>query len=232
MRYSEIYTSLQETTLDEKTKETVPEYGTEAYGTWEIKYRNVKKNGKFDAMGMHKRNPNIPRASSDVSPEEAIADVKKQIDRYVANDETVLKYAKGQVNFNAEFTRECLEHGPTGVRLSRIGDESLLTVCSPEYAELGPEVYGPGEGQFTKLFQRKPSTGDDQGGAATLYLAGITTNKIRQLGLQPNGRYSLQYVGKDPEYGHLIYKLIFDSITAGPTDKQRLHTPGLTLAVS
>jgi hypothetical protein len=231
MRFSEIYnlTQLDETELSEK--QTVPEYGTESYGTWEIKYRNVKKNGKFDAMGMHKRNPNIPRAASD-TVEDAIADVKKQIDRYIANDDQVLKYSKGQINLNAEFTRECLEHGPTGIRLSRVGDESILTLCSPEYAELGPEVYGSGEGQFTKLFQRKPGTGDEAGGAATLYLAGITTNKIRQLGLQPNGRYSLQYVGKDPEYGHLVYKLIFDSITAGPTDKQRLHTPGLTLAVS
>ncbi len=232
MRYSEIYNLLvTETVLSEKPKEKVPEYGTEPYGTWEIKFRNIPKNGKFDAMGMHKRNPNVPRASA-ATVEDAVSDVKKQIDRYIANDDAVLKYAKGQVNFNAEFTRECIPDGPTGVRLSRVGDESILTVCSEEYADLGPEVFGSGEGQFTKLFMRKPGTGDENGGAATLYLAGITTNTIRRLGLQPNGRYSLQYISTDPEYGHRIYKLIFDSITAGPADKQRLHTPGLTLAVS
>lgn len=232
MRFSEIINtrSVTEAVLSEKPKANVPEYGTESYGTWEIKFRNIAKNGKFDAMGMHKRNPNIPRASAD-SVEDAIANVKTQIDRFIANDDAVLKYSKGQVNFNAEFSRECLENGPTGIRLSRVGDESILTVCSEEYADLGPEVFGSGDGQFTKLFTRQPGSGDI-GGAATLYLAGITTNKIRQLGLQPNGRYALQYVNTDPEYGHRIYKLIFDSITAGPHDKQRLHTPGLTLAVS
>lgn len=223
-------TQMSEAVLSEKIPAKVPEYGTEAYGTWNIKFRTTPKNGKYEALGMHPRNPALPRGAG-TSTEQAINSVKEQIDKLVANDDTVLKYTKGQVNLNADFTRECLENGPTGIRLDRVGDETILTVCSEEFADLGPEVFGPGPDQFTKLQVRMPGNSDEGGSAAQLYGVGISTRKIRELGLQANGRYSLQHVGSDPDYGHQKFKLVFDSITAGPHDKVRLGVPALTLAV-
>jgi hypothetical protein len=231
MRYSEFCNPISEAILSEKLPEKIPEYGTESYGTWEIKFRNLPKNGKYDAIGMHKRNPILPRGSS-LKKQDAIEQVKQQIDKLIANDASVLKYTRAQVNLNAEFTRGCLENGPTGIRLVRVGDESILILCSEEFADLGPEVFGPGADQFTKLQVRMPGTSDEGKSAVPLYGAGISTRKVRELGLQPNGRYSLHYVGVDIDYGHRKYKLVYDSVTAGPHDKVRLGVPALTIAVS
>ena len=233
MRYSDIRhpSQIVEAPLEEAPPKK-PIAAEEKYGTWLIKYRLEAKDGKYDAIGTNPRHPTTVKGSGS-GQAQAIAAVKADIDRLIKNDDTVLNFSKGAIDFNVEFTRECMEHGPTGVRLLRRGDESILVVCSENYAgEFGDEIYGSGEDQFTKVHARKRGSDDATSGAGTLYAAAITTKKIRELGLQPNGRYSLTYLNQDVDYGHRIYKLVFDSITASVNDKQRLHTPGLTLAVS
>jgi hypothetical protein len=232
MRYSEIRhpSQIVESPLEEAPKK--PQFGEEKYGSWTIKYRIEPKNGKYDAAGMNDRNPNRPMVSGQ-SSDEAIANVKKEIDRLMVNDEIAAKYTKGQINLNAEFTRDYISDHPTGVRLVRRGDESILILCDVNFVEeLGTDAYGPGADQFTRLQVRVRGKDDiPGGGAATLYGAGISVPKIKELGLRRNGRYSLIEIDSDPEYGHQQFKLIFDSETASVTDKMRLHQPGLTLAV-
>ena len=232
MRYSEIRhpSQIVESPLEEAPKK--PQYGEEKYGTWNIKYRTEPKDGKYDAAGLNDRNPNRPMASGKTS-QEAIDNVKKEIDRLMVNDEIAAKYTKGQINLNAEFTRDYIMDHPTGVRLLRRGGESILVLCDVSWAEtMGKDAYGPSEDQFTRLQVRLKGKDDvPGGGAATLYGAGITVAKIKELGLRRNGRYSVVEIDSDPEYGHQQFKLIFDSETASVTDKMRLHQPGLTLAV-
>lgn len=230
MRYSEILSTIVETHLVEASPKK-PQFGEEKYGTWVIKYRSESKDGKYDAVGMHPRNPNLVRGSSEVQLV-AITMVKDEIDRLSKNDNTVLKFTKGKININSDFSREFLTSGPTGVRLQRKGSDSILILCSEEYADaFQKDVYGTAEDQFSKLYVRK-GISDELSGHSALYGADISIKKIQELGLQPNGRYALAYLNTDPEYGHLYFKLVFDSITASSHDKLRMNVPGLTLAVS
>lgn len=233
MRYSEIRHASQivEAPLEEK-QPPKPQFGEEAYGTWTIKYRTEPKDGKYDAAGLNARNPNRPMASGKSSTE-AIQNCKDAIDKLMVNDEIAAKYTKGQINLNAEFTRDYIFDHPTGVRLLRRGAESILVLCDVSWAEtMGKDAYGPSDEQFTRMQVRKAGKDDvPGGGAATLYGAGISVSKIKELGLRRNGRYSVVEIDSDPVDGHQQFKLIFDSETASPTDKMRLHQPGFTLAV-
>jgi hypothetical protein len=232
MRYSEIRhpSQIVESPLEEAPKK--PQFGEETYGTWNIKYRTEPKDGKYEAAGINDRNPNRPKAEGK-SSQEAIDNVKQAIDRLMVNDEIAAKYTKGQINLNAEFTRDYIMDHPTGVRLLRRGSESILVLCDVSWAEtLGKDAYGPSDDQFTRLQVRVKGKDDvPGGGAATLYGASISVAKIKELGLRRNGRYSVVEIDSDPEYGHQQFKLIFDSETASVTDKMRLHQPGMTLAV-
>lgn len=230
MRYPEFCKNnhLITQTLDETRK---PAFGEEAYGTWTIKSRNTPKDDKYDAVGINVRHPTMVKGSGS-NQDQAIAAVKLEIDRLIRNDDSVLKFSKGAINFNVEFTREFMRNGPTGVRLVKNGSETLLIVCGEKYSSGNDkDVFGKANDQFAKMHTRAGSSNDPLSDSTPIYGAGITINKIRELGLQPNGRYALTYLRTDPDRGHQLYKLVFDSITASATDKQRLHTPGLTIAV-
>ncbi len=134
MRYSEIRhpSQIVESPLEEAPKKS--SFGEEKYGSWNIKFRTEPKDGKYDAIAFNDRNPNKPSASGK-SSDEALANVKKEIDRLMVNDEIAAKYTKGQINLNAEFTRDYIMDHPTGVRLVRRGDESILILCDVNFAD-------------------------------------------------------------------------------------------------
>lgn len=208
------------------------QFGEMHYGTWTIKYREQpKENGDYEAIGMHVRNPSTPKAVAKTK-EEAINKVKTEIDRHMANDKAALKASKATIDYNVEFTKDILpETGITGVRLVRSGGEVLLIIAGVDYLEaFGPEIFGGGPESFTKLHPRNPEPNED-GKGTRVYGSSLTTNQLSNLGLRPNARYALEYVKKDMDYGHHVYKLVFDSDVNSKEDKRRLNKPGLTIAV-
>lgn len=208
------------------------------YGAWTIKAKlKPDADGKtFQAMASHPRNPN-PVRSKGTSTDDAIADAKTQIDKHMEHDKRALNASQATVDYNAAFTNVIIKdnseysHGVTGVRLSRQGGEVILTLCGAEYLdEFGAEVFGPG-GEFTKLHVRQPGATDAGGSAARLYSSSLTGKQIQDLGLQPNGRYTLEYMGYERGYGHLTFKLVFDSIVGSKDERVSMKEPGLNIAV-
>lgn len=213
--------------LMEKGAKPIP-VDTLKYGTWEIKYRTKPSDsGMFTAYGYHDRQD--PIKAEGKSMQEVMSAIKAEIDKKMASYDTDMKFTQATVDYNVEFTRECLPDGPTGVRLVAENGGIYLIVCSPEYLDaFGDEIFGAGPDRFTRLFKRHTKTGEQ---AATVYGSPITVKQIKEFGLRPFGRYALEYDHKDMDYGHLYYKLVFDSVTMNKSDKRRLHAPGLTIAV-
>jgi hypothetical protein len=237
MRYEEFASGLQETILEAKdVGEFIKQnrYGTEDFGTWEIKYDNMPNptNGKHRAIAWLKRDEKVKANAEGDTVEAAITAVKDRIEFMNKVNATVQKFTKANLCFNVEFTRDVLQDGVTGVRLVGHGNATYLLVAQAEWVEAGgADVYGLGPDKFVHLQSRLPVGRIDgsEGGAAQIYGANITAKQIKELGLQPNGRYALDYVDED-EYAKK-YRLVFDSVTKGPSDKVRLHKPGLTVAV-
>ncbi len=211
------------------------------YGAWTIKAKmKPEADGKtFKAMGSHVRNPNAPVASG-TSPDEAIKAVQALIDKHMEHDQRSLGASKATVDYNAAFTNTIIKdnsefsHGVTGVRIARRGGEVVLVLMGPEYLDaFGAEAFGQGPDQFTKLHVRMPGAGDaEAGSAAKLYSSSLTGKQIQDLGLQPNGRYTLEYLNKDVDFGHITFKLVFDSIVGNKSERVRMSEPGLNIAVS
>lgn len=203
-----------------------------SYGTWTIKaLKKPDANGQYAAVGFHDRNPQTPRVFGK-SQREAIDAVKREIDRHIGQDRAAIRASKVTIDFNVEFTQEVIKElgGPTGVRFERRGDGVHLVVCSPDYTDLGPDIYGTGEGQFQRLFKRIPDPTENSQ-AAMVYCSALSGSQAQKLGLEGSGRYSLEYVGSD-DYQNQDFKLVFDSIVKSKEDKRRLRRPGLTVAVS
>jgi hypothetical protein len=158
--------------------------------------------------------------------------VKLEIDRHVDNDKNAINASKITIDYNVEFTKDILDElgGPTSVRFEKRGGNSILVVASVEYAELGPEVFGTGADQFSRLYKRTQG-GDEQSKATTCYCSPMSGSYANRMGLVGSGRYTLEYIGSD-DYKNQEFKLIFDSITISREDKRRLLSPGLTVAVS
>jgi hypothetical protein len=232
MRYSE-FATLTEAPKDDMGDLVKQQYGETTYGTWTIKYNKMpNKNGKFGANAFHVRNEPIKVVAD--THEQAMAEVKRKIDFIQKANDTALKFSNATLDFNVEFTRDVIsETGVTGVRLAKSGDGVFLIVCGQEYFEaFGNEVFGTGNDRFIRLFDRKVNKQvDGNSTAGVLYGAKVTANQIKSLGLQPFGRYAVEFEKDDPEYGHKIYRLVFDSVTQSKSDKVRLHKPGLTVAV-
>lgn len=235
MRYEEIMKGLLEAD-DVGSYIEQNRYGDTTFGTWKIKFNNFP-NGKgvyganaFLNMGTPKEQKVTAEGDS---AEAAVLAVKSKIEFMNKANAAALKFSEAQLCFNVEFTRDVLANvGITGVRLQGHGDAVFLLVAGQEYFENnGNDIFGRGPQSFTKMFPRMPNRNvDDGGGAAQVYGASITGNQIKALGLQPNGRYSLDSEGED-DIGSLKFRLVFDSVTQGPQDKVRLHRPGLTVAV-
>lgn len=237
MRYEEIIQGLMEAE-DVGAYIENNRYGETTFGTWKIKFNNFP-NGKGVYGANAFLNAGTPKeqkvAAEGDSAEAAVSAVKGKIEFMNKANAAALKFSEAQVCFNVEFTRDILSHqGITGVRLQGHGDAVFLVVCGTEYfEEFGKEVFGRGPDSFVKLFPRLNNKNLEDGsgsGAAQLYGAHITGNQIKTLGLQPNGRYSLDSEGED-DLGNLKFRLVFDSVTQGKQDKVRLHKPGLTIAV-
>lgn len=232
MRYAELIQGLHEAedvgAYIEKTR-----YGEEDFGTWKIKYNNwPNAKGKYGALAWLKRDEKVTARAEADSAEDAVKAVKDRIEFMNKVNATVQKFTKANLCFNVEFTRDVLQDGVTGVRLVGHGNTTYLLVAQAEWVEAGgADIYGLGPDKFVHLQARLPSAriDDSAAGAAQIYGANITAKQIKELGLQPNGRYALDFVDED-EYAKK-YRLVFDSVTKGPSDKVRLHKPGLTVAV-
>jgi hypothetical protein len=211
------------------------------YGAWTIKAKlKPEVDGKtFKAMGSHPRNPNAPIGQG-TTADEAVRNVQTQIDKHMEHDKRALGASKATIDYNAAFTNQIIKdnsefsHGVTGVRITRRGGEVVLILCGAEYLDaFGGEVYGTGPDQFTKLHRRMGgSTEGEDGKATTLYSSSLTGKQIQDLGLQPNGRYTLDYLSHDRDYGHLTFKLVFDSIVGDKSERVSMGEPGLNIAVS
>lgn len=203
------------------------------YGTWTIKAlkQPEKASGLFAATAFHDRNPQIPRVTGHTQAE-AIAAVKQEIDRHVANDKFAISVSRVTIDFNAEFTKGVLQElgGPTGVHFERVGSEAVLVVASVEYMDLGDDAFGTGDHQFQRLHKRLPD-GNEQSKASAVYCCSMSGKMANSLGLQGSGRYVLEYLGSD-DYKNQRFKLVFDSIVSSKEDKRRIAAPALTVAVS
>jgi hypothetical protein len=203
-----------------------------SYGNWTIKaLKKPDAKGEFAAMGYHDRNPNTPRVSGSTQ-EEAVANVKKEIDRHLSNDQSAIRASKITIDYNVEFTTDIVKElgGPTGVRFEKRGGDTVLVVASVEYMDLGDDAFGTGEHQFSRLFKRIPD-GNEQSKASMVYCSPMSGSTANKLGLVGSGRYTLEYVGSD-DYKNQAFKLVFDSIVSSKEDKRRLRKAGLTVAVS
>lgn len=239
MRLSELFENSRP--VVEAPKKKAIEIKEVKYGAWTIKAKiKPEADGRtFKAMGSHPRNPNAPVGSGD-SVEAAIKDVESKIDKHMEHDKRALNASKATVDYNAAFTNQIIKdnsefsHGVTGVRITRKGGEVVLILCGAEYLDaFGPEVFGTGPDQFTKLHRRLGGSSDaEDGKATTLYSSSLTGKQIQDLGLQPNGRYTLQYLSHDRDYGHLTFKLVFDSIVGDKSERVSMGEPGLNIAVS
>jgi hypothetical protein len=233
MRYSE-FAHLTEAPQNNDMGDLVKQqYGETTYGTWTIKYNKMpNKQGKYGANAFHVRNEPIKVVAD--THEQAMAEVKRKIDFIQKANDTALKFSDAVLDFNVEFTRDVVsETGVTGIRLQGSGDGVFLVVCGAEYAEaFGNEVFGTGPDRFVKMFDRKVNKKiDGESAAGKLYGASVTPNQIKTLGLQPFGRYALDFEKEIEGYGHKVYRLVYDSTTQSSRDKVRLHKPGLTIAV-
>jgi hypothetical protein len=220
MRYADLIQGLHEAddvaAYMEKNK-----YGNTKFGTWDIRYNNFPNaKGIYGAIAVSQRDEKVFVKAEGESSEAAVEAVKGRIEFMNKVNDTVQKYTKANLCFNVEFTRDVLADGITGVRLVGHGDSAYLLVAKEEWAD-----------KFVRLQERTPNARYDQdgGGAARLFGAKITANQVKRLGLQPNGRYALDYVDED-EFARK-YRLVYDSVTKGPQDKVRLYKPGVTVAV-
>lgn len=198
----------------------IKRFGEEKYGTWTIKFNsNPNKDGKYGANAFHDRNAAIKVLAD--THEEAIAKAKREIDFSVKLVELSPKVKKVTLDFNVEFTRDIVDNDDaTGIKFLNCDDGIFLTVTS---------IADPAANGFQPLKERTPLD-ERQGTDYTIMWCAVpSVVEFRTLGLQPHGRYAIEYERDDAE-GNRVYRLVFDSVAKSSNDKVRLFRPGMTIA--
>jgi hypothetical protein len=202
-------------------------FGSEVYGTWKIAFsKGLMNDGTFRAMAENPREKPIYVQGS--STEDVIAKAKAEIDAKA--QETGDMGTEGQVlDLNSNFTNEIFENGTNvlPIRLYKEDGHLMLEVISPEWFDAieGDETLAKNGYKMPKT--RMSSGMKTTAGSTHMYAVRISPKEIQTLGLRRNGRYVVQELGSN-EYGRQ-FKVIYDSTTASPTDKQKLGKPGFTV---
>ncbi len=209
--------------------EAKPTGGTtseEKYGSWRIRYTNKAKDGEFKATAFNARGEQLDIVTGKTQ-QEVISIIKKKIDDLgVNNGDLVGNWDRATVDFNVEFTVEYMQtFHPSGAAFWEEGGQTFLVLADPAYTDaLGDHAFGTGDGQFQRIHNRVDS------GGKTLVCISLSKGRVQKMKLKL-GRYAVDEHHRDDD-GNLFFRLIFEGEVYGSGDKQRLHTPGFTIAPS
>lgn len=212
----------------------VVEKDTEHYGNWTIEMsakpvvmgKITGPEPKYVALITHKRKKDIRFYGTGTSQAAAReAGLKKAIGSELERSEDPDKFKSFVVDLNVDFTKEYLTKD--SVPFYKFEKESgkifLVQASKKYYQEFGTEIQELG---FRKATGRMSTLGDM---ATQIYGFPISKNTVKNLGLIPNMRYTLDYVNDD-EDGNSMYSMTADTRSQGPKDKYRMKRPGLIVA--
>lgn len=210
--------------------------GEQRYGSWEIKFsKQPMKSGKFQANAfLRKKNQVVASVQADgKSEQEAIQNAKSQIDQHTADRKAEIKQnikaadvTRTTIDFNVEVTKVIFNNTePTAARFAEDGGIVYLDIATSDAME----------NDRAKLKQLKFSKMHDRGidktdTAVKGYGMGITPTRVDNLGLEFNGRYTLdETTSPDPDL-YRRFKLLFDSVVQSKDDRMILGVPAITIA--
>ena len=208
-------------------------YGQQRYGSWVIKFTDQPTAGKYKAVGhLVRKGEAVASVKGDGDTKEAaIQNVKQQIDANVATQakqQTKIKSSdviRTTIDFNVEVTKQIFNHyEPTAARFVEDDGIVYIDIMTPEWFEEHGYKSLPG---FVRIHDRK--MGSKYGTATKGYGTKISPKTVDRLGLEFNGRYTLDEIRSDDD-AFRRFKLLFDSVVQNPQDRFVLGVPGLTIA--
>ena len=225
MRYYEII----ETILTELVKTADIQFGN-----FTIRHSvDPDQSGIFSGLGFHNKDRDIKTDRiSGSSVEEVVNKVKDALRllRYEQAKERkpdikLSDVQRSEAAFNVDFTNEILEGVPTAVRFGTEGGH-YVDVASREYFEEFPdELKKEGFTRLSLLIRSKRS----EGGTKSYHTA-LTPAKVESLGLDFNGRYTLERDTSIQDDMFTRYRMHLDSHVSNPNDAFTLGVPGVTIA--
>lgn len=209
--------------------------GEVRYGSWNIKFtKKPMQHGVYRANGfLIKKNQVLSSVKAEgKSQEEAIQNVKKEIDQQtditkagIQQNIKVSDVVRSTIDFNVDVTKVIFNNNePTAARFVEDGGIVYLDIVTHEAMERNwPQFKQDG---FVKMHTRQLAKSDT---STEGYAIGITPFRVDKLGLEFNGRYTLDET-KSPDPDFRRFKLQFDSIVQSREDKMALGIPAITIA--
>lgn len=204
------------------------------YGSWLIKYYDAIPAGEtFQAMG---HNPKVKGVfhGKGSSYEEAIQQVKDQIDQQNDADQEkrITKInpkdvTKVEVALNRQFTRDILNDGATAARFIDAGGRPQLQVMNIEYFTQDNVNDWIAEYKMIRM-QWVIGSGTTEN-ATEGYSIALGPRRTIESGLEFGGRYYIDEIESDDDV-YRTFNLMLDSISQGGGDSKRLNGPGFTVA--
>jgi hypothetical protein len=218
MRYNEILREYRET----------PGFIHAEHKFWQINVAKKKTpNGKVRGNAVHKKYKDRQLGPIDGSSvEDVMSKLKSMVDDNMIGQRKGLEGAKGvTIDFNAPFTRQIFaEIGDiTAARFNQENGEVYLEIMDPEYFE----AIGPSDG-FKRIGIRDKSESET---AADMYSFTPTMAEIKTLGLEANGRYTVEQEGKAPEDPYWRFSIDHHSTAHDKSERVQLPVPGFNIAV-
>lgn len=210
-------------------------FGEQRYGSWTIKFsENPMGKGLYRAAGhlMKKNQPIASVKSEGKTKEEAIQNVKIQIDQHVDTQRAEIQQnikaadvTRTTIDFNVEVTKVIFNNNePTAARFIEDGGIVYLDIATHEAMESSRSQLK--QNKFVKMHTRQLAK---QGISTEGYAMSITPMQVDKFGLEFNGRYTLDET-KSPDPDFRRFKLLFDSVVQSRGDKMALGVPALTIA--
>lgn len=198
------------------------------YKFWKINVAKKKTpNGKVRGNAIHMKYKDRQLGPIDgISIEDVMSKLRKMIDDIMIGQRKGLEGAKGvTIDFNAPFTRQIFaEIGDiTAARFNQENNKVYLEIMDPEYFE----AIGPLEG-FKRIGIRDKS---DSETATNLYSFTPTMTDIKKLGLEANGRYTVEQESKAPDDPYWRFSIDHHSTAYDKSERMQLSVPGFNVAV-
>lgn len=131
-------------------------------------------------------------------------------------------------DLNADFTRAYIDDRvPSYFKFDRKGEHIVMTLASPRFVRaFGDEIRELG---FRRAANRVATRQQEGGNSTDIYGFPVSINTVKNMGMIPNMRYTLEPAGPDTDgnYQFVLHKL---TRVQSSSDRQRMNTPGVTIA--
>ena len=226
MRLFELF----ENTFDILTEFDEKNVDTEHYGNWTVKISKTpvimgaltNQEKKYVAKLTHKKLDKTYLGVGNTQGEARDKAFEKAQDERPEDPDAFKSFT---ADLNADFTREYFDpRRGAYFKFAKDNGQIFLVMAGIEYFRaFGKDMEQLG---FRKASNRIAT---QQGNATEVYGFPLSKNTVKELGLVPNMRYTLDQVEDDAD-GNAMFVMHADTRSQGRHDKYRMNRPGVTIA--